>query len=217
MKKEYSDSFMNYLKVQIIVTISELAALLNVSVRTVQRKLKQLEVIKSYDQNGRYFALNEVASFNNAGIWEHNNVHFSKYGNLKNTLIGIINNSEYGMSAVDIRGALGIDTRSFLYHYRGCQEIKREKAGSHFVYFSANQTQYAIQFANRKKLAIQQPSLVLKDSSGIMVLVETIKHPELSAEGLSKHLHRQGIRIESKVIIEFYKFHGIEKKTNSES
>ena len=65
MKKEHSDISKNYLKAQIVVTINELSELLNVSVRTVQRKLKKWKVIRSYDHNGRYFALHEVAGFNN--------------------------------------------------------------------------------------------------------------------------------------------------------
>ena len=215
MKKEHPDNLVNYLKSKTIVTISELATLLNISARTVQRRFKLWEIIRSYDHNSSYFALQEVAGFDDFGIWEHKAVHFSIYGNLKNTLIGIINNSEHGMNAIEIRSVLGLDTRSFLFHYKDCQEIKREKVGSYYVYFSANSAQYAIQNANRKKMATCRISPVLKDSSGIIVLVETIKHPGLSAEGLSKHLRRQDLRVKPKAIMAFYKFHGIEKKTGS--
>ena len=216
MKKEHSDSLVNYLKSKTIITISELAALLNISARTVQRKLKLLEIMRSYDHNSSYFALQEVAGFDDFGIWEHKAVHFSRYGNLKNTLIGIINNSEHGINAIEIRSVLGLDTRSFLFHYKDCQEIKREKVGSYYVYFSANSVQYAIQYANRKKMATYRVTPVLKDTSGIIVLVETIKHPELSEEGLSKYLRRQGLSVKPKAIMAFYKFHGIEKKTGLE-
>jgi len=213
MGEKHSGSLVDYLKSKTIVTISELATLLNISARTVQRKLKQWKIIRSYDHNSSYFALQEVAGFDDFGIWEHKTVHFSRYGNLKNTLIGIINNSEHGMNAIEIRSVLGLDTRSFLYHYKDCREIRREKVGSYYIYFSANSVQYAIQYANRKKMATCQAYPVLKDSSGIIVLVETIKFPGFSAEGLSKHLRRQGIRVKPKAIMAFYKFHGIEKKT----
>lgn len=206
----------NYFKEQIILTLYDLALLLNTSIRTVQRKLIQLDTIKSYNHNGRYFALKEVAQFNSYGIWEYNEVHFSKFGNLKNTLIQIIRNSETGLNALEISKILGLETRSFLYHYKDITEIKREKTNGCYVYFSSEHTQYNFQLTNRINLKQQQLVSPIKDSAGIIVLVETVKHPEYSTEKLSKHLRRQGVRIKPATITAFFKFHGIEKKTNSE-
>ena len=180
MKKEQSDRFVKYLKSQIIIRINELSSLLNISFSTVQRKLKQLNVLKSYDYNGSYFVLEELSDFNEFGIWEHNNIHFSKYGSLKNTLIGIIINSEYGLKAVDIRKVMGIDTSSFLHHYRHCVEIRREKHGGNYIYFSSNVVQYSFQLANRKKINWFSHNPRLKDSYAIIILVEVIKHQRFS-------------------------------------
>jgi transcriptional antiterminator len=115
--KTLSDQHQNQFKEHIVMTINELASFLNVSIRTVQRKLKQWKTIRSYDKNGRYYALEEIAKFNVHGIWEYKKIHFSKYGNLKKSLIEVIKKSKSGMNAVEIREVLGMDTRSFLFHY----------------------------------------------------------------------------------------------------
>jgi len=65
--------------------------------------ISPLDTIRSYDHNGRYFSLEKLARFNSKGIWEYNNIHFSKFGTLKNTLVAFINNSSQGMDASQIK------------------------------------------------------------------------------------------------------------------
>ena len=199
---------------KIALTLRELSQFLNVSIRTIQRKIRQWDTIRSYDHNGSYFSLKKLATFNSYGIWEYNNIHFSKFGTLKNTLVAIINNSSHGMDASQIRDVLGMDTRSFLFQYKDVNGIKREKIGDNYVYFSSDQQQFSEQLLKRRKLdseALAQPPL--KGSAAISVLVEAIKHPDFTSEQLSGHLHKQGTKIKPKVIQSFFTFYGIEKKT----
>jgi len=198
---------------KIVVTLPELSQLLNVSIRTIQRIIREWNTIRSYDHNGRYFSLERLAEFNSYGIWEYSNIHFSKFGNLKNTLIAIINNSTQGMDALQIRDVLGVDTRSFLYQYKDISALKREKLGGIYVYFSSDQGKFTEQLSRRKlnMEAISPPPL--KGIIAINVLVAAIKHPGFTTEGLSKHLYKLGIRVKPKAIQDFFKFYGIEKKT----
>ena len=198
---------------KIVVTLPELSQLLNVSIRTIQRITRGWNTIRSYDHNGRYFSLERLAEFNSYGIWEYSNIHFSKFGNLKNTLIAIINNSTQGMDALQIRDVLGVDTRSFLYQYKDISALKREKLGGIYVYFSSDQGKFTEQLSRRKlnMEAISPPPL--KGIIAINVLVAAIKHPGFTTEGLSKHLYKLGIRVKPKAIQDFFKFYGIEKKT----
>jgi hypothetical protein len=197
---------------KIVITLPELSRLLNVSIRTIQRITRKWDTIRSYDHNGRYFSLERLAEFNSYGIWEYSNIHFSKFGNLKNTLIAIINNSTQGMDASQIRDVLGVDTRSFLYQYKDVSSLKREKLGGSYVYFSSEPVKFTEQLSRRKlnMEAISPPPL--KDIIAINVLVAAIKHPGFTTEGLSKHLHKLGIRVKPKAIQDFFKFYGIEKK-----
>ena len=197
---------------KIVITLPELSRLLNVSIRTIQRITRKWDTIRSYDHNGRYFSLERLAEFNSYGIWEYSNIHFSKFGNLKNTLIAIINNSTQGMDASQIRDVLGVDTRSFLYQYKDISSLKREKLGGIYVYFSSEPGKFTGQLSRRKLNieAISPPQL--KDIIAINVLVAAIKHPDFTTEGLSEHLHKLGIRVKPKAIQDFFKFYGIEKK-----
>lgn len=196
-----------------ILTLQNLSQYFNVSVRTVQRMISPMDTIRSYDHNGRYFSLEKLARFNSMGIWEYNNIHFSRFGTLKNTLVTIINNSSQGMDAWQIKDVLGMDTRSFLFQYKDVSGIKREKVGSHYVYFSSEPGQFSKQLSTRKHGLVSPAQVPLEGTAAISVLVETIKHPDFTFEQLSKHLGKQGIKIKPEIIEIFFLFYGIEKKT----
>jgi hypothetical protein len=196
-----------------VLTLQNLSQYFHVSVRTVQRMISPLDTIRSYDHNGRYFSLEKLARFNSMGIWEYNNIHFSRFGTLKNTLVAIINNSSQGMDAPQIKDVLGMDTRTFLFQYKDVSGIKREKVGSHYVYFSSEPGQFSRQLSNRKQGLTSMAHTPLEGAAAISVLVETIKHPDFTFEQLSKHLGKQGINIKPEIMEDFFVFYGIEKKT----
>lgn len=203
----------NHFNEKIVVTLSELSRLLNVSNRTVQRIITGWDTIRSYDHNGRYFSLKRLAEFNSYGIWEYNGIHFSKFGNLKNTLIAIINNSNQGMDASQIRDVLGVDTRSFLYQYKDASGIRREKLGSSYVYFSDDTKKYSEQLSRRKQNIEALAHPPLQGPVAIKVLVAALKHPDFTPDKLSEYLHKLGVRVKPKAIQDFFRFYGIEKKT----
>lgn len=196
-----------------VLTLQNLSRYLSVSVRTIQRMIRPLDTIRSYDHNGRYFSLEKLARFNSMGIWEYKNIHFSKFGTLKNTLVAIINNSSQGMDTTQIKDALGVDTRSFLFQYKDISGIKREKIGDHYVYFSSEQEKFSRQLSNRKQGLASPTQPPLEGTAAISVLVATIKHPDFTFEQLSRHLSKQGIKIKPELVQNFFIFHGIEKKT----
>ena len=196
-----------------VLTLQNLSGYFSVSVRTIQRMLRSLNTIRSYDHNGRYFSLEKLARFNPMGIWEYKDIHFSKFGTLKNTLAAIVNNSGQGMDATQIKDILGIDTRSFLFQYKGASGIKREKIGNHYVYFSSEQQRFSLQLSNRKQGLASVAQAPLEGIAAISLLVATIKHPDFTFGQLSKHLSKQGIKIKPEQVEEFFICHGIEKKT----
>ncbi len=204
----------NQFNEKIVVTLPELSRLLNVSIRTIQRITRGWETIRSYDHNGCYFSLERLAEFNSYGIWEYNNIHFSKFGNLKNTLVAIINNSTEGMDASQIRDVLGVDTRSFLHQYKDVSGIKREKLGGNYVYFSSDQGKFPEQLSRRKQNMEALVHPPLKGTVAINVLVATIKHPNFTVEEISQYLHKLGTKVKPKAIQDFLGFYGIEKKTS---
>ena len=90
-KEDSIKSLNNYFKKSKIATISELMMLLNTTNRmSVFRRLKETDYISSFSAAGKYYTLKNVATFNKAGLWIFNEIGFSRFGTLKDTLIFFI-------------------------------------------------------------------------------------------------------------------------------
>ena len=101
----------------------EISVLIDCSGRTAQRKFNQLKILRSYNQNGQYYALQSVARFDANGLWCFNKICFSKFGNLRQTVVAIVNNSQSGMTALEISSKLKLSKNSFLTFFKGINEI----------------------------------------------------------------------------------------------
>ena len=75
------------LKKEKIFTLNQLVSILECSSRTAQAKLKLWKTYTSYNQNGKYYTLPEIPHFNEHGLWRFKRAVFSKYGNLKKTIM----------------------------------------------------------------------------------------------------------------------------------
>ncbi|MDI6730390.1 MAG: hypothetical protein QMD06_02465 [Candidatus Altarchaeum sp.] len=189
----------------------ELSKLFNCSGRTVQRKLKEWKAIRSYNNNGQYYALESIVKFDISGLWCYNSVCFSKYGNLSKTIISFVNESSNGMTASEISDTLCLEKKSFLTFFKNISKIRREKISSSYVYFSIDEVVYQRQKSNRINEEFSKSRLT--DISIIHILTEKIKYPEFDEVAISKNLMKQGTKVNPISIIELFKRLGIEKKT----
>jgi hypothetical protein len=85
-----------------VITIDALPSLLNSSIKTARRRLKLWEAYTSYNQNGGYYTLPNIPEFDENGLWAYRKIHFSKYGNLKQTTINLIKRSKAGLDAAEM-------------------------------------------------------------------------------------------------------------------
>lgn len=193
-----------------IITIDSLSSLLNSSIKTARRRLRLWEAYTSYNENGRYYTLPNIPEFDDNGLWVYRKVRFSKYGNLKQTSIHLIKRSRAGLDVAEMSDLLGISVRSFLTSLRKHPDIKREKFQGRFVYFSAVETDYIKQKDCRAGMVRikQLPS----DIEAILILVETIKHPHLSIEGLALKLREKNCNVTSESIQNLFDYHGLTVK-----
>ncbi len=83
-----------------VMSLKQLADLLSCSERTVQRYLKKWRTYTSYNQNGRYYVLPDIPRFDDNGLWRYQGIFFSRHGNLKQTLIAVVNHSPAGLTGV---------------------------------------------------------------------------------------------------------------------
>src|SRR5713101_1511262 len=90
-----------------IATLPELKAALGTSADlTVFRKLKLLDYLSSYTHRGRYYALRETARFDDAGLWSHAAVWFSRHGTLVATIELFVKQAPGGWFADELAEAL---------------------------------------------------------------------------------------------------------------
>ena len=195
-----------------ILTLEEVAELIHSSIHTGRRRLKTWRAHTSYNHNGRFYTLPEVAEFDTDGLWKWKGVFFSQHGNLKQTVVEVVRRSQAGLDGGELRSVLGLDPRSFLSAFADHPQIMREKALGRFVYYSSDKALYSRQRQRRDALSTKgrQPTAF----EAIAILVEKIKHPDLSNEALSRRLRKQNLSLEPETIHHLFVRHDlVVKKT----
>ena len=196
-----------------VLMIEELSGLLDSSLITARRRLKQWKAYTSYNQNGRYYVLPDVAKFDTHGLWRHQDILFSQHGNLKQTVIALVKNSPAGLTGLQIGELVSLAPRSFLSHFRNESQLRREMIGGRFVYYASDKATYTQQKKCRQTPTNQADVHTPTDAEAVVLLVECIKHPDLPLEELAKKLHRAGTLLSAEVIRRFLDSHGLLKKT----
>lgn len=197
-----------------IVTIDKLSSLLNSSSKTARRRLKQWKAYTSYNENGRFYTLPDIPEFGANGLWSYRSIHFSKYGNLKQTIIKLIKISKAGLDAAEINDLLETYIRSYLTSLHTHPDINREKIQGRFIYFSAIEEV----FIKQRKCRIGMTRIVQlpKNIEAIIILVEAIKNPHLSFDALSLKLKERDCYVTPESIRNLFSYHDLVVKKKPE-
>lgn len=197
-----------------VITIEQLSNLLQCAVITVRRRLKKWNAYTSINQNGRYYTLPQIPVFDGNGLWRYQSILFSKHGNLKQTILGLIRQSQMGLSAGEIARLLDLSSSSsFFTQVHQTADISREKHRGRFVYFSDTLERYHRQKQERilrQSGAIDGPT----DAQAVVILVELIKHPGIDIERLSAKAAQRGFSVQPAIIEAFLRSHDLLKKTS---
>ena len=194
---------------QKIITIEHLVRLLKCSVITARRRLKKWQTYTSINKNGRYYTLPQIPVFDQNGLWKYQTVIFSKHGNLKQTIVALITGSPKGLSAVDIGQLVDlVPNSSFLSQFKDVPGVKREKHQGRYIYLSDSPEIYTRQ--KQQWTTIVFPT----DAQAVVILVQLIKHPDISIEQLAERVSDQGQSVEPATIRSFLQFHDLLKKTS---
>lgn len=200
-----------------VLMIQELSGLLGSSLVTARRRLKQWRAYTSYNQNGRYYVLPDIAKFDTHGLWRHQDILFSQHGNLKQTVIALVKNSHAGLTGSQIGELVSLAPRSFLSHFRNESQLRRKMIEGRFVYFASDKATCSQQKTFRQTPMNQAETRGPTDAEAVVILVERIKHPGLPIETLAKKLHKAGYRFSAEAIRRFLDSHGLLKKTRATS
>ena len=134
-----------------VLVVEELGKLLASSLATARRRLKEWHTYSSYNHNGRYYVLHDVAEFDPNGLWRYKTIFFSQKGNLKKAVIHLVQSSPAGLTGAEIGELVGLAPRSFLSHFRNEPQLQREKIAGLFVYFSSERSTHVEQEQKRRQ------------------------------------------------------------------
>ena len=191
-----------------VLTVDEVAQLMNGSRPTARKQLKEWNVYTSYNKNARYYALPEVPEFDDDGMWVYKKIRFSKQGNLRQTLIHRITQSQSGMDGAQIEQRIGLPSKSFLSLFRDVPELRREKYEGRYVYFSADEQVYARQ--REQRLQRIRDAKMPSEMEAVLILAEMIKHPDWDSHRIAASLKKQKYPITPQMVENLLETHGLE-------
>lgn len=193
-----------------VATVDEIAAFLGASLPTARRRLKAWGAYRSYNHNGRFYALPAMVRFDDNGLWQYRGTGFSKHGNLGQTLVQLVTHSEGGLCAAELGALLGMAPHAFLSQFRDHPALSRQKHQGRFVYFSAlAQRRFRqVEARERKCEGAEMPG----DSEAVAILVAAIKHPGLSARQLCRKVEKDGGASTPQRIENLFARHGLTLK-----
>jgi hypothetical protein len=162
-----------------IATLDQLREALGNPARcTVFRKLEQLHYLSSYSHRGKYYTLNSIARFTEQGLWSFHSVWFSRFGNLLNTAEALVEHSDAGYSAAELKDIVQVKTKHALTQLVREKRLDREKIDSVFIYLSAQKqvadrqikTRKALMKKSRAALIVANPDLATEEAKALLVL-----------------------------------------------
>jgi hypothetical protein len=191
-------------------SVDEIAAILGASLPTARRRLKAWGAYRSYNHNGRFYALPAVVRFDDNGLWQYRGIGFSEHGNLGQTLVQLVTRSEGGLCAAELGVLLGMAPHAFLSQFRAHPALSRQKHQGRFVYFSAQAQRHLrqVEARERKREGAELPG----DSEAVAILVSAIKHPGLSARQLCRKVEKDGGASTPQRIENLFARHGLTLK-----
>jgi hypothetical protein len=192
-----------------VFTLDRLMSALGCSMPGARVRLKRWKAYTSYNQNGRYYSLPTVPRFDETGLWFYKEAFFCRYGNLRKSVVGLIQHAPKGLTGNEIGKLLRLSPRSFLHHFRKVGGIHREKIEGVYVYFSDDPARYNDQL--RRRSEVWQQSLT--DADAVLLLSALIRHHGIREDEIMALPEIKTRKISAAVLHEFLTRHGLLKKT----
>jgi len=195
---------------QKVLSIVQLVEIMHCSASNLRLKLKRWKTWTSYNFNGKYYCLPDIPSFDANGLWKYKDIYFSQYGTLKNTVVSLVQSSSSGLSGENIGEIVKLSPRSFLHHLNDIPGMQRIKQEGRYIYFSDDTKRYDNQLLNR--ISLMENKSLPSDAEAVVILLQFIKHPNVSIDEITSKVAKTGKRIDFDVIRRFLEHHGLFKK-----
>jgi len=156
-----------------IATLPELKSALGTTADlTVFRKLKLLDYLSSYTHRGRFYALREIARFDDVGLWSHDAVWFSRHGTLVATIEAFVNQSPRGWFADELADTLHTEVQDPLHDLVRGGRLRRSEVAGRFLYTATDSRQARDQIRTRQTA---QSVPLVADASALQVSPDELK------------------------------------------
>jgi hypothetical protein len=166
-----AESLRKLLSKQRIATLEELKEALGTGTDlTVLRKLKELNYHTSYSHRGRYYTLEEIARFDELGLWSFDAVRFSKHGTLMRTIEFLVETSEAGYFTAELECILKVGAKDALRKLYEQNRLHREKVDNRWLYCSKDQHQRQKQLQYRDKEIEPAPDIFPDELKAAIIL-----------------------------------------------
>jgi hypothetical protein len=197
-KPEALEALRAFFKKKQLVMLPDIYTLLGTTSRmSVFRRLRELDYLSSFSHVGRYYTLRTVANFDPQGLWFYEEVGFSRFGNLKETLIHLVDQSVAGKTHEELEKQLRLRVHNTLLDLVRSGKIVRERFEDVFLYLSIRIDRAQEQLVRRREGAGDSAQDILPDETVIEVLAEIIRNNRIQIDqsAILLRLAQRGIRI----------------------
>ena len=158
MARYSSESLRALLRRRKIATLGELKKAVGTDVdMTVFRKLAELSYRTSYSHAGRYYTLDEIARFNELGLWSRRAVWFSRHGTLLATLEALVSVADAGYVAQELKACLHVEVKASLLRLVKDNRLAREKMSGLYLYCASDAQVRTQQLERRRARQDERP------------------------------------------------------------
>jgi hypothetical protein len=134
-----ANSLRQFLRRNRIATLPQLKQLLGTEADiTVFRKLKELSYRTSYSHRGSFYTLDEIAAFDERGLWSFDSVWFSRHGTLMVTAETCVAQSPAGYFASELEDILHVPVKEPLLRLVEQDRIARQTVSGLYLYCDAD-------------------------------------------------------------------------------
>ena len=130
---------LQFLRKNRIATLPQLKQVLGTEADiTVFRKLKELSYRTSYSHRGSFYTLDEIAAFDERGVWSFNSVWFSRHGTLVATAEACVTQAPAGYFASELEEILQVPVKEPLLRLVEQDRLSRQLVSGLYLYCASD-------------------------------------------------------------------------------
>jgi len=216
MKSRIQETLSAAFKVHTVVSIAMLREVLpGRSLQSFYRDLDNFNYVSSCSHRGMFYAFQNVLRYDSNGLWRFNEIIFSKYGTLKETIRHFVESSEAGLSCYELNDILRLKHTNVIHNtlldLADSNLLGRITFERGYVYISVDPTRAAEQEARRnEREKVSNINSTVDLVLQLQVLRAHIKDPTLSVSELARNLKQESkIAIGVKLVEEIFLVNGI--------